>query len=479
MSNNVKKNKYTNLVSNTILFAVAGFGPKVLSFILLPIVTGNLAATESSTAVNIIAACNFILPIMYLCINEAVIRFGAEKTVPKTDVYTTGILTVISGFAVVLFLYPWLSRLSFFSGYVYLVYLYVLASSMRTTTNHYVRSQGHVKLFAIDGIMTSVMTLLCTVLFLVVFDMGVKGYLLATIVPDAISAISLTIITKSYNDFSITGLNKDVSRQMLRYSLPLVPAAISWSITNMSDKFVITHYLGPEVNGLYAYADRIPSLILIVSAIFIQAWQLSAFSETSAEEGEAFFSRVFKSYSALIFIAGSGLLLLLRPLTKLVLADSYYITWRYSPFLILSVVFSCLVTFLGTIYNFNKENLMVTVTTIGSGVVDLVLNIIMIPIWGVQGGTISTFISYLLVFIIRAVDTRRYMKIDIQPFRIGASTLLMILQIWICLSEPAYGVLMQVGVLAAIVIVNIKELKFVFELVFELVNGIIKKRKAD
>jgi O-antigen/teichoic acid export membrane protein len=372
------KNKYTNLISNTLIFGISSFGSKVLVYLLWRVYTSLLAPEQLSMVDNVTATSNLILPIMYLGIAEAVIRFGMEDKYRRSDVFSVGIFTALVGYAVLWLFYPLVSRIVYISGYTWLVYLYCFTSSMRTMITQFVRATGFVRLFALDGIFTTVTTISFNLLFLLKFEMGVAGYVLGTVAADALSAVCLFFFLKLYRFLRIRGINRRTVRDMFRYCLPMIPTAIFWWITNVSDRYFVTGMVGEYENGLYGVAYKIPNLMIVVSAFFTQAWQLSAFTEYKGPEGERFFSNVFRSYYTFIFLAASGLILLIKPITGVMYHEDYFEAWRMSPFLILAVSFSCLVTFLGAIYNAEKKNTMVSVTTfIGAAIIfNLILKII-------------------------------------------------------------------------------------------------------
>ena len=76
----------------------------------------------------------------------------------------------------------------------------------------------------------------------------------------------------------------------------------------------------------------------------------------------------------------------------------YLESWKYTPFLLLATSFSCFVTFLGSIYMTEKKSVATLVTTaLGAGA-NVILNALLIPRFGINGGTFATFASYLIVF---------------------------------------------------------------------------------
>jgi O-antigen/teichoic acid export membrane protein len=401
-----------------------------------------------------------------------------EDSYRRADVFSIGLFTALGWFAVLWLFYPLLDRIPIIDGYIWLVYLYCLTSSMRTMVTQFVRATGFVRLFALDGLFTTVTTIGFNLLFLLKFKMGAAGFVLGTIVADALSALCLFFFMRLYRFLRLRGISRRTRRDMFRYCLPMIPTAIFWWITNASDAYFVTRMIGHYENGLYGVAYKIPNLMIAVSAFFTQAWQLSAFTEYKNPEGERFFSNVFRSYYTFIFVAASGLILLIKPVTKLMYDEAYYEAWRMSPFLLLAVSFSCLVTFLGAVYNAEKKNVMVSVTTgIGAGL-NLFLNWLLIPIWGAQGAAVATFASFLAVFVVRAVDTRRYIHVRMQPLRITATLILLLAQSLVSIAEKPYSLWVGIVIFAFIVFMNFGYILFLMNRIIQLLPSGNKKRNG-
>ena len=99
--------KYKKLAANTVIFAISKFSSSVLSFLLMPYVTAKLVSSDYSTADLIQQTANVLIPIVFLQINSAALRFALDKDSDKTSVFTVGLRTTIEGFLVFLiFYYP-------------------------------------------------------------------------------------------------------------------------------------------------------------------------------------------------------------------------------------------------------------------------------------------------------------------------------------------------------------------------------------
>ena len=71
--------KYKKLATNTIIFAIGTFSSKILSFLLMPYVTSKLLPEQYSTGDLIQQTANVLIPIVFLQINSAALRFALDK----------------------------------------------------------------------------------------------------------------------------------------------------------------------------------------------------------------------------------------------------------------------------------------------------------------------------------------------------------------------------------------------------------------
>lgn len=475
--------KYKKLASNTLIFAIGTFSSKALSFLLMPFVTRMMGTGDYGAADLVQQTVNVLIPIVTLQVNSAALRFSLDKAKDKADVFTVGVRTTFIGFlAFLLFAYP----LSFIKindfklgEYMLLIIAFVLISGFRQLCQQFVRGSGYVKLFAIDGIIATATTLLFTMLFLGVFKWGVTGYIAAIIASDACSIIFFTITAKLHRYVKPRLLEKGIAGQMLKYCVPLIPTVILWWIINVSDKYMVTYFIDQSANGLYTAASKIPNFVVLFSQIFIDAWQLSAVDgQENKRERKRFFSKVFRVYSGGVFAVASALILTCQLITKILVAPSYYESWQYVPILILATTYSCIVNFLASVYMAEKKSLMALLTASSGAVTNIVLNFLFIPKIGANGAAIATVCAFLVVFITRGANTRKYIKINFQlPIMIIETIILIIqsaLMLWLKNGVILYVV--QAVLFALMMLLNIRPVKELFELI---VNKFLKRGKKN
>lgn len=404
-------NPYQKLLSNTVLFGISTFGSRFLNFLLTPFYTRILSSAEYGIIDLLIQTGNLLIPIASVSIANAVIRYGLEDAEDKRSVFTTGLLVNLAGFFVLLLVSPLLAKIEFLSDYLWLVFLYVLAANIHSACNQFARTLGHVRLFALDGILRTVLAVGFNILLLAVFPFGITGYVLASMLADASATVFVFFRAKEWRYLRLSSLSGETTRRMLRYSTPLVPSGLCSWIINISDRYLITLLVGCAANGIYAVSNKIPTVLFTVANTFSSAWQLSALAKQNRKEKERFFSNVFAVYTAIAFVVASGVILTAQISTRLLVAPEYFEAWRYVPVLTLATTFGCMGAFLTSIYMVEQRSGATFATTMLGAATNLVGNYFLIQFWGAMGAAISTLLSYILIFCLRAVHTRSVLPI--------------------------------------------------------------------
>ena len=462
-------NKYKSLAKNTAIFAIGTFGSKILSFIMVFFYSRAMQTAEFGLLDIIINSASLLLPIAMLGITNAVIRFGLDDDYRQNDVFTTALVSVGIGFGVLLLCAPLIMLVKDLRAYIVLFYAHILTSSLRHVCSFYVRSDNKTKLYAADGIFSTFLTCSLTLIFLIPLKMGIVGYLLAIIIADFCSVVFLTVCSKAYKNITFRKLDFAVTKQMIRFSLPLMPTALLWWIINVSDRYFVNYMVSSSANGLYAASYKIPTILTLVSAIFLDAWQISAVSETKSKSRNEFYSDIFCSFQGAIFVVGSVLILSAKFVTKILLANSYYDSWQYIPTLIFATVFSCFVVFMGNIYLAQKKNVATLLTTVAGAVLNLILNGVLIYYTGAQGAAIATCISYFVVYAARAVDIKRTdPDMNLSSFRVLINSAIMLVQTVIMILEVPFWMPIQFICLGATVILN-------YKMLIQLIKKVLKK----
>ena len=141
------------------------------------------------------------------------------------------------------------------------------------------------------------------------------------------------------SDISLNFMDIPLLREMLRYSLPLIPASVAWWIMTSIDRYMLLYMCGAEANGLYSVAHKFPTVISVVMTFFINAWQITAVRNKDDSDIGEFTSSIFEK----LFCVGLGMayfmILISKILGHLFFAKDFFAAWTMTPLLTVSTIF--------------------------------------------------------------------------------------------------------------------------------------------
>ena len=440
-------NKYKQLAMNTAVFAIGSFGSKILLLLLNKLYTHNLAGADYGTKALLENTANFIIPIVTLSIAEAVIRYGLDREFDKTEIFTSACLTELAGMLGLVLISPLLTLLPYADGYVLYLIIYIAASSFRQLSSQFVRARGMVRLFALDGIIAT-LTLFCfNLLFVSVMGLGIMGFMLSVILSDFLSGVFLWVTAKLWQFFNLRLYNGEITRLMLRFSIPMIPTAVLWIVTGFSDRLFVRYMDGMAVSadvgetaaGIYEASSKVPNLISMVSTIFFQAWNMSAITENNSKDRSNFYYRIFSAYQSLMFLAAAFMIALVKPLSAILIDYSVYpeytLAYKYTPVLVIAVLMMSFNQFLSSIYTATQKTTHSFWSSLAAAVA-------------------ATFSSYLVCYIIRIVDTRRLIPFKVHHMRFVLNLVILFAMSFAAILEPSFLLPFQIVLLLFMCVFN-------------------------
>lgn len=408
-----KISKYKKLYKDSIIFAIGNFGSKILSLILVPLYVRYLSTSEYGTIDIIITTTNIILPIMSFSIYEGALRFLFDKSLSKKRIVSTSLnisfLGIIVVFIIGFFLDNFIEK-----NFVFYSLFLVSFQSIQTLFAQIVRSLGDTKLYAINGIIYTFVMGLLNIVFLMNFHLGISGYFYALIITNICSIIFLLSFSKITSFIDVKVVDLSLAKEMLMYSIPLIPNALMWWIMNGVSRYSILYFWNAETNGLFAVANKLPSLVTLVTTIFFQAWQLFAIDMYERNDDDEIYNTVFNYFSSLLFLVASVLLGLLIPVMKIFISNDFFSAWVFTPPLILAAVLSSFANFFAIIYNTSKKTKGIFKTSMIAGVVNILMSITLIPFLGAFGAGVSSVVGFFIMWILRIRDSHDLIKLKIN-----------------------------------------------------------------
>ena len=410
----LERNKY--LFKNTGIFLIGNIGTKIINFLLVPLYTYALNTNEYGV-VDLVGTLGFLLgPILMLNIHEGVLRFCIDKDADKDAIMSIGYIALVILMLLGLLLLPVCNEIDILRNYAIYIYLYIITYGFKLMSDCYLRGIEYLAFYSISNIIYTLVIAILSIAFLTQYHLGIKGYLLAYILANCISALFNFITGKMYLVNFNFHIDRQIVKPILKYSLVLIPNSFMWWIVNSSDRIMISYMLGSAANGIYAVSYKVPTMLQTLSQMFIQAWSYSAINEAQSIDKNKYNNDIYKCLVVIVTLLGGIAIMFIKPFIYIYINEAYREAWFYSPILIVGFAFLALASFLGAQYTVYKDSKGFVFSSSIAAILNIILNFIFIPVIGVLGAAIATTLGYMAVFVYRSIDTKKYVDIEIFSF---------------------------------------------------------------
>lgn len=436
-------NRMKKILKNTIAYTIGNFGSKILAYVMVLVYTHYITKADLGYYDLILTTVSLLQPIVLLMLDDGAYRWLVDdsiqnkRSVLSTCIKTAIITTIVS---TIVFL---AINLKLQVKYVWLIILYFATGIIYQIVLNSVRGLSNSRLYAESGILNSIIVLIFEMIGLMIFKLGIEALLISKVLANIFSVIFLYKHQKEFCGIALEKYDGNLIREILHYSLPLIPNNIGWWVVNSSDRYVILFFLGASFNGIYSIANKFPTVVTVITGILYLSLQESMLKEYNSPDRDHFYSEIYIRFIRFIFpIAMCGI-----PATRIVLelfaGLEYREAWMYSGFLFLSTVYSSLSGLLGIGYQISRETKRSVVSTVGAVLVNVVINISLIKSIGLYAASFSTLLSYMFLFFVRIIHSKKYYKININWLEFVTYNILSVIIIY--LTFVLKGILPIVG----------------------------------
>lgn len=395
------------LIKNSVIFAIGNFGSKAITFIMLPYYTYLLTTKQYGEVEIIMSTIALLVPIISVNLFEAAFRFALDKENDNISIFSSALVTNLVLISLVLILYPLFIKLNIGGEYLFISLMLLFISIIELLFKQFSKAIDKINVYMYSDFVQVIVFVIGNIFFIGKCDLGVLGYIISKIIALMSDSLVLFWGAKLYKFIDIRKIDKQHIKDMIKFGVPLIPNSLMWWINNLLDRYIITYMLGLSSVGLYSFAAKFPSILATFNGVFINAWQISAIEEHNKVGIDKFYSDIFNLFAVFLIVITSILIIIIRPVIEIIISTSFISAWIYVPILFIASIFSSFSSFLGVHYGVIKNTKGALKSTVVAAILNLVLNLIFIPILGIQGAGLATLISMIVLFLIRAYDINK------------------------------------------------------------------------
>lgn len=422
------------LVKNTLILSLGKMLPKMTAFITLPILTAKLTKVEYGTYDLISTLIMLVIPIATLQIQSAAFRFlidcrGNEKKIESiiSNIFAVTIpVTLIVSLLIQIFFKD-------FSIIVRgLIAVYFFVDTFYIVCGQIIRGIGKNKEYSLTSVIVSVINMSCILILVQIYEKGISGVLIALVLANTIGAIFLFVKGQVHRYIRISSISWIKIKELLSYSWPMIPNNLSTWVLKVSDRLVITAFLGVEMNAVYAVANKIPNLLAMAQSIMVMAWQENASMAVKDADATDYYSNMLDSVFDLMYGVTVVLIAATPLIFRILIRGDYNEAYYQMPVLILAMFFFVMSSFFGGIYIAHKKTTNVGISTMVAAIINIVFDLIFINIVGIWAGSISTLVAYVFLYFYRVLNVQKFQVVKCNLKKQGIQIITIVLMLIIC-----------------------------------------------
>lgn len=410
-------NKTRELIKNIALFFIANFLPKAITFFMVPLYTYCLTTSDFGTVDLITTTVQLLLPVLTLQIQDAMLRFSIDKTNNPNDVLTVGIRIILGGTAILIVgcaVGKCLNIITLNMPYIIAFVIIYFVSALKNIMSYFCRGIDKIKILTISNVLLTIFTVLCNLVFLLVFKWGVYGYLLALCLGNVIAVVIMFFGAGLYRYISINIENKYITRDIICFSVPMLFSALAWWVNTSLDKYILGYFYGTSVVGLMAVAYKIPSILSVLGNTVANAYSISAIREFDLWDSDGFLGKSYSLINVFYVVMCSFLMIINVFVARILFSKDFFEAWKFVPPLLVSSMFSMLSLTCEQYYIALKKTKIISVTAVIGATINFFANMALIPPYGAYGAAVATAFAFFVVWLIRYFVLRMRLKLKLK-----------------------------------------------------------------
>jgi O-antigen/teichoic acid export membrane protein len=416
-------NQLARLGRHSLIYGLGGLVSRILAVFLLPLYTRYLDTADLGAVGLVVALSAVAVTILRLGISSAFFRFyfdadddEGRRLVVRTSFWFTlamGLLGLVLGVALA---GPTADALGLDdANLVRAGALGVLAQMVYEQQTSLFRAEERSTAFVAASLVNVAITIAATVLLVVVWEQGALGVIVGNVTGTLVVTTGLLAVHRQWLGRSFS---RPLLREMNRFGMPLVPAALALIAVNFGDRFFLVHLADLDEVGLYEIGVRIASAMVLLLTAFRTAWPAFAYSIRDDAEAKRTYAYVLTYLVVVASWVALGLGLLSPWLVRLLATPEFYAGSRVvAPLAFATVAYAAYIVMAIGVGRTKRTQFNWAITG-AAAVLNVALNLALIPPYGMMGAAVATVAAYSLMFVLMTWYAQRVFPVPYQWRRV-------------------------------------------------------------
>ena len=482
------------LVKHSAVYTLGNLLRKSLSFVLLPLITRFMPASEYGLYSLLMALNGFLAEIYSFGLGGAATRlffdFSDEKG-RKKYVGSVWLFSLVSSLvlSVVLTIFGkplfvrFLKEVPFWPHLALIIWT-TFIGEFALLPHVLLRVEEKSWQFMAVVVGNAFLNAVLAVVFVVRFRLGALGLVFALAGTAVVMAVVYALILRRYVDLRLGGFPvRTWLTSSLAYGAPIVVLELGWTLLESSDRFLLQYFLTLKIVGYYSLAYALSKVINYITDSIDLAWAPFFYKTASQEPHEAprVFAYAATYYAMLLALLGLLIIVLRDQFVAILAPPEYWPAVSITPVIVLASILRGLYNIPARGLYQEKRTYLFPAIVFGGAGLNVVLNVLTIPRYGMAGAAWSTAASYAFMLIVTLVLSQRAYPIPYETARLAklavTSVLVLVVAETVLGQHTAFAALLR-----ATLVLSIPLLLFVSGFYeareLQLLRGLVAKRAA-
>ena len=434
--------KVSSFIKGSSILVLSNVCLKAINFFLLPLYTHNLTPEMIGISDSITTLTGVILPLLTMGLDSAFSAFYFEKEDPERAEKVFSTLTwafLVIGCIPLLLMFasPLISELLFKTrDFSYIVSFALISVSFNLWYLPYsleLRLKNQMFLYGLANVIVSLTMVVLNIIFVSVIHLGESALVLSTMIVHIQNLVILFFFVKTKP--RLRWFDRDLLKQMLRFSAPLIPMTLMVWVLSLSDRYVLLHFKGNAEVGLYGIGMRFTNLMNVVISAVSMAYTTFAFSSKEDKNSKRQYYYIFTIESFLLIGIAFTVGLFGKEIIQLMTAESYASSYLALRDLMFSQTLYAMTSIVGYGIYFEKKSIYSLIAVTAGAVLNLGLNIILIPSYGIRAAALTTLLGYALNYFLTLHFSEKLYPCDYGQRRVLISFLILYAACFLCIES--------------------------------------------
>lgn len=432
--------KFKYFLKHSIIYSISNVATKASGIILLPIYTSYFTVEEFGRLGLVLAIITILIQIVVLGQNQSILKFNNQIEYvdkKKSILYTLSVFVILSTLVFIVigeFAAPWLAKIlgnfeDYYSSLRIAIYI-IVVSIINNVFQNKLRADEKSVSFTVISLIKLFVLIVATVYLVTSLELGINGVLYGQLISEIITLIILVPLMLRLMEFKF---EKDILNESLKFGLPLIFSALSMTLLNISDRFLIKFLDSEEALGLYELGYRVAGILNMFMIMPLNLTLLPVAYKVYQEPGDKDYYRKIMTYAAYLLVWGAlALSIFSKEIIELFAGSGSYLpAYEVVPVILFAYVFfgMSLISSLGMYLT--AKTTYVAIITILSAALNIILNFIFIPIYGIMGAAVNTLIAFIFLYLFSEIASNNYYKIGFENSKLLKLFILSVIILWL------------------------------------------------